>query len=479
MPSRLALTLMACAGALALAACKDNNPAKPAVYDFANASPAVVGLNPPAAYDSYALAERAHAFDRVAYRAAPSYGFRYGDEEPWAWRTADDYSLYAEPYDDGYRSYYYAPGGYYPYFIRDDDYGYGYGPNGVLVAVYDSYGELLPEDRLYALAALAGVYLLRASAIREYALDDRYRIAISEDYWSARAPRYYETQQVWYTAPERQPLWQEWRSGHERDVAQFLPRGDVRRWSKGDDRAWKAYEQTDRKAWQVEDRTWRNAERQTGRQAGQRVALAAPPAAYAAGDVREGRQDRAGGRGGGRRDEMRVQQEARVQAPRESGRHDAAGRGRDRVELATASPRPERETRRAQMLRPETPQAMPRDHGGGRQAQIARAEQPGVQGGPPREHGGGRQPQLARAEAPQPQAAPPRVHGGGGGGKQGQFRQEAAAAPAPPSAPPQQHQGGGGKPDRGAAAPAPTAAPAAAPQPGQGQGGGKGHGKDK
>ena len=141
MSARLPLTLLACASVLALSACKDDNPPAPAAYDFASAPPALIEANAPAGYDGYALAERAHAFDRVTYQEAPSYGFRYGDEERWAWRTADDYSMYAEPYDDGYRNYYYAPGADYPYFIRDDDYGYGYGPDGRLIVVYDSYGR--------------------------------------------------------------------------------------------------------------------------------------------------------------------------------------------------------------------------------------------------------------------------------------------------------------------------------------------------
>lgn len=311
MPARLTLTLMACAGALALAACKDDNAPTTAAYDFANAPPAAIGLSAPTPYDGYALAERAHAFDRVTYRSPPSYGFRYRDEQPWAWRTDDDYSMYAEPYDDGYRSYYYEPGGDYPYFIRDDDYGYGYGPEGALVAVYDSYGALLPQDRLYALAAVAGQYLLRASAIRQYALDDSYRVAVSPHDWSARAPRYYEAQQVWYTAPERQPRWQEWRSSHERAVAAYIPRGEVRRWNKADDKAWKAYEQADRKAWKAQDKAWRKADRQ-------QVAAAAPPPPplYVPRDGRADRQDRSDNRKGGRRDELRAQ-EARVEGPRD------------------------------------------------------------------------------------------------------------------------------------------------------------------
>ncbi|MDB5422666.1 MAG: hypothetical protein JWQ29_82, partial [Phenylobacterium sp.] len=272
MPARLSLTLLACAGAMTLSACKDDRPAAPAAYDFANAPPAAVDLGSPGSYGGYGLAERAHGFDQATWRAPPSYGFRYGDEEPWAWRTADDYSMYAEPYDGGYRSYYYAPGADYPYFVRDDDYAYGYGPDRMLVAAYDASGALLPQDRLPALARLAGTYLVRASALRRYALDDRYRVYVSDDSWAARAPRFHETRQVWYAAPDRQPQWRDWRISHPREAARDVPRGEVRRWQASDGRAWKAYEQADRQAWRLEDR----ARRQDGRREDRRVAMAAP-----------------------------------------------------------------------------------------------------------------------------------------------------------------------------------------------------------
>lgn len=481
MPARLSLTLAACASVLALSACKDDKAPAPAPYDFASAPPAAIDINAPASYAGYAPAERAYAFDRVTYRTAPSYGFRYGEDEPWAWRTADDYSMYAEPYDDGYRNYYYAPGADYPYFVRDDDYGYGYGPDGALIAVYDSYGELLPQDRLYAVAALAGAYLVRASAIRRYGLDDRYRVPVTEDYWSARAPRYYEVQQAWYTAPDRQPRWRAWRASHQTEVAQFLPRGEVRRWSKDDDKAWKAYEKADRKAWQAEDKAWRKADRSADRQ----VALAAPPqhtlARPVGGQERdydrradERRQIEARApRGPDRRDERQMAlagpgpaahderglgrqdrraeppRQARTEAAREPGRH---GRP-DRVEMATAAPRPVQDFRR------EAPRAE-RGHDGGR-----------------------REAQLATAQPSRPEAAAPRQRGGN---PHAEARHEPALAQAQLQ-PPQERGGGhgGGRPDRG---PPKGAAPAPQAQPQQGQGGhaqgggkpeGKGRGKDK
>jgi hypothetical protein len=483
MLARLPLTLLACASVLALSACKDDQPPAPAAYDYASAAPALVNLNAPAGYDGYAPAERAHAFDRVAYEVPPSYGFRYGDEDRWAWRTADDYSMYVEPYDDGYRTYYYGPGDDYPYFIRDDDYGYGYGPDGALVAVYDSYGVLLPEDRLYVLAAVAGSYLLRATAIRGYALDDRYRMPVTEIYWSTWAPRYYGSQQVWYAAPEREPLWREWRARNETQSVQFIPRGQVLRWSKADNRAWKDYEKVDRKAWKEEDKAWRKSGRQ--------VALAAPT--QASRETFGPRQERADARGAQRREEARFQRPAQA----EVGDRGHAGRKADRLEMAATEPgrtraddRPMQRQPQAQIERQRSAES--RDHGRtdrkAERVQMATAEprpaaveRPQAPRAAPQEREGRRQPQIARAEPPAPAAAPPREHGGP---KHAAPAQQAQAAPAAPQEPRQ--RGGGGKPDRGSP---PAAAAAPQGQPAQAQGGAqangdkpegnKGHGKGK
>lgn len=490
MSARLPLTLLACVSVLALSACKDNPPPAPAAYDYASAAPALVNLNAPLGYDGYAPAERAHAFDRAAYEVPPSYGFRYGDDDRWAWRTADDYSMYVEPYDDGYRTYYYAPGDDYPYFIRDDDYGYGYGPDGALIAVYDSYGLLLPQDRLYVVAALAGSYLLRASVIRGYALDDRYRMPVTEIYWGTWAPRYYGAQQVWYAAPERQPLWREWRARNETQSVQFIPRGQVLRWSKSDNRAWRDYEKADRKAWKEEDKAWRKN--------GPQIAMAAPP--QASRPMFEPRHERADARGAQRREETRFQRSSAADVP-EYGDRGHAGRKADRLEMATAEPgRARADDRRmqrqpqaqAQIERPRSAEPRDRGHADRRadRVQMATAEprpsalaRPEAPRAAPQERGGRRQPQFARAEPPAPAAAPPREHGGPK--HAAPIQQQAQAAPAAPQE--QRGRGGGGRQDRGG----PPAAAQAAPQgqPAQAQGGdqagagkpegGKGHGKSK
>jgi hypothetical protein len=141
--SKPVLLLAASALALGLAGCKVDNrpllarsdapdyaalPQPGAPYDPGAAAPSYGAQPYPASYlppeRAYPYAERAYGYDRAFYDAPPTYGFAYGDEEPWVWETADDGYMFAEPYDDEYRFYYYEPGADYPYFVRDADYGY-------------------------------------------------------------------------------------------------------------------------------------------------------------------------------------------------------------------------------------------------------------------------------------------------------------------------------------------------------------------
>lgn len=186
-------------------------------------APAQVAYGPESspASDSYAPAERAHSFDRAVYRHAPSYAFRYQNEAPLAWNTPDGYSMYAERVDNGYRDSYFAPGTSRPYFVRDPQYGYGYGPDGTLSAVYNGAGALMDISRLERVAANAGAYYVRARELRRYGANDSYRAAVSESYWAQQAPDFYAEQQRWISAPDRQSSWRDWRRFHSRDIATY------------------------------------------------------------------------------------------------------------------------------------------------------------------------------------------------------------------------------------------------------------------
>jgi hypothetical protein len=229
MTSRYPITLLAAAGLLALGACNKGCETAGARDTAALSLPAGAPAATPAAYsedkalayDGYALAERAHSFDRSVHNRRPDYAFRYDDEQPLAWRTADDYAMYAEPYEGGYRNYYYAPHADHPYFVRDGSYGYGYGPDGRVRAVYDSRGALVTGDRFAQLVTIAADVYLRAHTVRRYGEDSRYRVAVNEPDWAQRSRTYSAAQSTWIAAPERQPQWREWRQSHRQDLVEF------------------------------------------------------------------------------------------------------------------------------------------------------------------------------------------------------------------------------------------------------------------
>ena len=116
--------------------------------------------------------------------------------------------MFAEPYQDDYRFYYYEPGDTYPYFVRDDRYGYAYGDNGGLLAVLDATGALLPNSQLSALADIAGRYLYRGQSLRDVYYDAPH-YAVAESVWIDRAPVLYAYQEPWIEVAQAQPVWRQ------------------------------------------------------------------------------------------------------------------------------------------------------------------------------------------------------------------------------------------------------------------------------
>ena len=216
----------ATAMALALSACDDRRSARvdapeptslAAFADLPVAAPSPVQRYEPAR--GYQWAERAYGLQRAFYDTPPDYGFEYGGREPLGWDTADDWSLYAEPVDDGYRYYYYEPGQAHPYFVRDRDYGYGYDRLGTLVAVFDSSGRYLDQDVTYRVAPLAGRYYARGEDLRRAARARR--VSVSEQVWVQQAPRVQHSADPWLRAARQDRGWTAWR---ERDRDQELGR---------------------------------------------------------------------------------------------------------------------------------------------------------------------------------------------------------------------------------------------------------------
>jgi len=243
---------LAAAGAvaLALAACDDRGgrvdaPEPAPLADLSAmealpyAEPARVAYREPA--EAYAWAERAYGLQRAVYDTPPDYGFGYGDIEPLAWETGDDWAMYAEPWDDGYRYYYYEPGAAYPYFVRDDDYGYGYGAGGVLVAVFDAGGRYLPVDGVYRMAPAAGRYYARGHDLRSAARRAP-RIQVTDRIWAQRAPQVVRTADPWLRAARDDRQWRAWRGrDQDRELRRFEPEAARRaertkQWRERDDR---------------------------------------------------------------------------------------------------------------------------------------------------------------------------------------------------------------------------------------------------
>jgi hypothetical protein len=231
-PNKSVLLLAASGLALSLSACKvDNRPLlargpadadayaalpQPGLPGGASYGAPAYGANAyPASYlppeRAYPYAERAYGLDRAFYREPPDYGFAYADEQPWAWQAADDSLMFAEPYDDGYRAYYYEPGADYPYFVRDPNYGYALGQNGVLLALFDAAGALISGGNYDRYAPNARQYWSRGYDLHSaYGRAPRY--GVDQAVWSQRAPRLEQFQQSWIAAPERQPAWRQWRA---------------------------------------------------------------------------------------------------------------------------------------------------------------------------------------------------------------------------------------------------------------------------
>ena len=372
---------------------------------------------------AWPYAERVYALDSAFYDLPPDYGFYYGDEQPWVWETSYDDLMFAEPWGDDYRFYYYEPGAAWPYFVADPYYGYAFGSDGALIALFTAAGVLLAEDDYPRYWPTAEQYWTRGLDLRQaYVSAPRY--SVTQAIWTQRAPLITRTQTSWIRAGQSQPAWRDWRTRSGQDFVQrYAP-----------------------------ERQRRVAMLQAPRNGG-----APMTRGLQGGPQREMAQARGPGRMRGA-PQMGFQAQPRFQGPHERGP----------ARLAEARPHGRRETAFAapQAGRPAVFRGA-EAHGGGRrggppQERFAAAS-PQVQfhGGGGR-HGGGPQERFAAA-SPQVQShGGGGRHGDGGGGPPAQ-----AYAQAQPQAPQQPHgnprQGGGG-PGGG--------------QAGGGQGGG-GHGQAK
>lgn len=207
--------------AAALPPLPDALPLAPVASGPARLAPAAAAL--PAGRDlgwadagegGYAWIDRADALLGAIGDAPPDYSFGYDDGvEPWAWDTAGDYSIYAEPIDDGLRYYYYEPGADAPFFVRDPQYGYGYS-DGRIVSVWDAGGALLPYAGAARFAPYAARYYDRGVGLRRAAWRGDRR-PVAAPLWAARAPYAGAARQRWAVARERNLDWRRWAERRE------------------------------------------------------------------------------------------------------------------------------------------------------------------------------------------------------------------------------------------------------------------------
>lgn len=226
--------------ALSLSACREDQRQAalplPATTAFALAPSAMeLPYAPPAPVGrlvgdegAYAWAERAYAMDEAFYDVPPDYGFYYDDVQPWVWETEDDWRMYAEPIDDGYRFYYYEPEAAYPYFIRDHRYGYGFDDAGRLVTLYDLAGQLLSTALLGEQAPIAGRYLAH-SLLLARAADREQHIIIQEPLWTARAPILVRAQEPWIASAWTAEPWVEYRTRYDQREIKRLVKDEKKR----------------------------------------------------------------------------------------------------------------------------------------------------------------------------------------------------------------------------------------------------------
>ena len=180
----------------------------PAAYDMP-AAPLLPGAEVADPDDYYAYADDAWGFEDSLGAAPPDYGFYYDEVEPWAWQGYDDSLMFVEPLEAGYRSYYYRPGEDYPYFIRDPEYGYGY-DDGRLVAIYNSYGAVIPYADYGPRYAYASRYYRRGY---DLCRASRQRHPVIAANWIERRPVLTASYSDWAQDRWQQPAW---RAYHDR-----------------------------------------------------------------------------------------------------------------------------------------------------------------------------------------------------------------------------------------------------------------------
>lgn len=180
--------------------------ARPLAYSYAEAP----------GPDGYGWIDQADLLLDTIGDAPPDYAFDYYGVEPWAWETADQYEIFVEPIDGGWRYYYYAPDAFEPFLVRDPYYSYGY-RDGRVVAVYGADGRYLARAAALRQADAASRYYVRARALRA-AARDRSRLAIASARWADQRRAVTAARRQWDQARVHEDGWQRLRAERQATV---------------------------------------------------------------------------------------------------------------------------------------------------------------------------------------------------------------------------------------------------------------------
>ena len=236
--------LVACFAAGALAACNQNGqttsaptPAAALPLEMSATGPTAIAPAPPASKlppappvrvgrlsdpeDTYAYVDEADAENEAFGDAPPDYAVDYDGTRPWVWYGDDRSERVAEPLPGGgYRYYYYQPGAQYPYLVRDPEYSYGYN-SGVLVVVYDRYGEAMPPTAYDRRVDAASRILARGAALYLASQQQQHRAVVAAN-WEARQERIAADNAAWQRAQAQQRGWASYHAAHaQQEQAQW------------------------------------------------------------------------------------------------------------------------------------------------------------------------------------------------------------------------------------------------------------------
>ncbi|MFS2112529.1 hypothetical protein ACCC88_22790, partial [Sphingomonas sp. Sphisp140] len=161
--------------------------------------------------EDYEWIDRADALWDAIGDAPPDFAFSFEGAEPWAWQTADGYTIIVEDAGTGgIRSYYFAPGARGPFLAVEPGMSFGYDA-GRLAMVYDADGEAAPRAEFADYDDPAedlydrGVRLQDALAGRDYR-------PVDTQAWIDASPYLFSFIQVWDGGYNRYPGWARYRA---------------------------------------------------------------------------------------------------------------------------------------------------------------------------------------------------------------------------------------------------------------------------